>query len=377
MIHYVTGDILEADVEAIVNTVNCEGVMGKGLALQVKKAMPSVFAKYKADCLAGKVRTGRMHVVVVKDQAFQYVINFPTKKEWRNNSKLSYIRDGLQDLRIWMETAEISSIAIPMLGCANGGLNWEDVCPMIVEEMEDFDDVDIYVYGPAPKQVPKAKKTSGITVINKHHGLAYDEYAGRGSKWGNPFSHQKGTTAKFKVATRKEAVASYRRYILKTPALLLALHELKDKKVACFCAPDDCHVDVIKELVEDTFFLVIAGGRDFKDYEFLKERADYLTSKVKRKIVVVSGKAPGADSLGERWAKERGYDVAEFPADWKNDGKGNYDRRAGMVRNEEMARLVANIRGGALLFWDGRSKGTGAMRQICMKKGIQLKVESY
>jgi hypothetical protein len=210
------------------------------------------------------------------------------------------------------------------------------------------------------------------TIVNKYHKLPFDEYIGRGSKWGNPFSHMEGTKAKFKVATREEAIQNYRQWILRQPELLLSLHELKDKTLACFCKPAACHGDVIVDLIENTFFLVIAGSRDFDDYELLKMKADKITRRIKKQIVVVSGTAKGADRLGERYAKERGYDVAYFPADWNRYGK-----RAGMLRNCDMATLVKNLRGGVICFWDGSSPGTRGMINICEELGVQLRVIKY
>lgn len=217
------------------------------------------------------------------------------------------------------------------------------------------------------------------TLANKHYmdPTGNDVYIGRGSKWGNPFSHKDGTKATFKVSSREEAVAKYREWILRQPELLMSLHELKDKQLVCYCTPQACHGDVLIDLIENTFFLVIAGSREFKDYKLLKETADQKLSKVKRKIVIVSGKARGADTLGERYAKERGYDVAEFPADWKRDKNGKYDRSAGHKRNRDMAKMPKTLRGGLLAFWDGASPGTRGMIEHCEGIGVQTKVVYY
>ena len=87
-------------------------------------------------------------------------------------------------------------------------------------------------------------------VVNKHHGKAYDVYIGRGSKWGNPFTHRDGTKAKFKVASREEAVAEFRKWILTQPELLADLHELKGKTLCCYCAPQACHGHVLAEMAD-------------------------------------------------------------------------------------------------------------------------------
>jgi O-acetyl-ADP-ribose deacetylase (regulator of RNase III) len=122
------GDLLTAKVDALVNPVNTAGVMGKGLALQFKKAFPDVFTAYKK----AKLAIGRMHVVE-RAHAPRFVINFPTKQHWRDPSKLEYIESGLVDLVARVRDLGITSIAIPPLGCGLGGLDWADVKPLIVD----------------------------------------------------------------------------------------------------------------------------------------------------------------------------------------------------------------------------------------------------
>lgn len=88
------------------------------------------------------------------------------------------------------------------------------------------------------------------TVVNKHHKVPYDIYIGRGSRWGNPFSHMEGTKAQYKVATREEAIERYREWIMQQPELLNSLHELKGKTLCCFCKPKSCHGDILSELAD-------------------------------------------------------------------------------------------------------------------------------
>src|SRR4029077_15555077 len=121
MVRLMQGDLLKQDdVDAIVNTVNCVGVMGRGIALQFKNKWPANFTQYAAACNAGEIHTGRMFVHdaggLVKPH---YIINFPTKQHWRGASKLEYIRDGLADLITQVRRLKIRSIAIPPLGCGN------------------------------------------------------------------------------------------------------------------------------------------------------------------------------------------------------------------------------------------------------------------
>ena len=114
-----TGTLLTADVDALVNTVNTEGVMGKGLALQFKKAFPENFASYERACRGGEVVTGRVHVVK-RLASPKFIINFPTKRSWRQPSKLEYVREGMRDLVAKVRTLGIRSLAIPPLGRGTG-----------------------------------------------------------------------------------------------------------------------------------------------------------------------------------------------------------------------------------------------------------------
>ncbi len=116
------------------------------------------------------------------------------------------------------------------------------------------------------------------------------------------------------------------------------------------------------------FRVIIAGGRDFSDYNLLKETMDYLLSNIKDNIVVVCGMANGADKLGERYARERGYEVMYFPADWKKYGKS-----AGVIRNEEMAQNADAL----VAFWDGKSRGTKNMIGLAKKYKLKVRVKMY
>jgi O-acetyl-ADP-ribose deacetylase (regulator of RNase III) len=141
------GDLITAEVDALVNTVNTEGVMGKGLALQIKKAFPEVFAEYTHACKQGSVAIGRMHVVN-RSTSPRFVINFPTKKQWRHPSKLEYIESGLADLIGRVRELGIRSIAVPPLGCGLGGLDWTEVRSRIVEAFEPLPDVRVVLFEP-------------------------------------------------------------------------------------------------------------------------------------------------------------------------------------------------------------------------------------
>lgn len=150
MIKITHGDILSANTDAIVNTVNCVGVMGKGLALQFKKAYPDNYETYKLACEHKAIRTGKMFTFMRKSQSNpKYIINFPTKQHWRDPSKIEFIDDGLIDLVRVVPYLSIKSIAIPPLGCGLGGLEWSVVLPKIKEAMMSLNDVDILIYEPS------------------------------------------------------------------------------------------------------------------------------------------------------------------------------------------------------------------------------------
>lgn len=146
---YIKGNLLEADTEALVNTVNTVGVMGKGIALQFKETFPYNYEIYLAACKNGFLVPGKL--LAVKDRTLQgekLVINFPTKTEWFKKSQYIYIEDGLKELRELILDENIKSIAIPPLGCGNGGLRWEKVKLMIEQHLGDLNNVDIIIYEP-------------------------------------------------------------------------------------------------------------------------------------------------------------------------------------------------------------------------------------
>jgi O-acetyl-ADP-ribose deacetylase (regulator of RNase III) len=149
MIVITRGDILKADAEALVNTVNCVGVMGRGIAAQFKKGFEANFTLYKKACDAGALRPGIM--LIYDSGKFinpRYVINFPTKDHWRANSRIEDIQVGLVALTKEVRERRIKSIAIPPLGCGLGGLEWAVVKPLIVAAFADLPEVQVMIYEP-------------------------------------------------------------------------------------------------------------------------------------------------------------------------------------------------------------------------------------
>ena len=156
MIELTQGNLLEADAEALVNTVNCEGYMGKGIALQFKQAYPENFRAYERACHAHEVQPGRMFTVATGQMVNpQYIINFPTKRHWRGASRIEDIRAGLKALVQEVKRLGIQSIAVPPLGCGNGWLNWWEVRPMIEQALQAVPDVRVLLF--APRGAPDAK----------------------------------------------------------------------------------------------------------------------------------------------------------------------------------------------------------------------------
>ncbi len=149
MIRTATGDLLKADVEALVNPVNTVGVMGRGLALQFKRAFPDNFRAYAAACKAGDVAPGKMFVFETgRTTKPKFIVNFPTKRHWRNKSRLEDIETGLAALVSDVRRLEVRSIAIPPLGCGLGGLKWQEVQPLIVTAFAKHPNVDLQLYSP-------------------------------------------------------------------------------------------------------------------------------------------------------------------------------------------------------------------------------------
>ena len=149
MITFKTGNILDERAEALVNTVNCVGVMGRGIALQFKRAFPANFRAYEAACRRGEVQPGRMFVFATGQLAPpRYIINFPTKRHWRGKSRLSDIDAGLVALVTEIARRDIRSVAVPPLGSGLGGLNWADVRPRIEQALGGLPGVLVTVFEP-------------------------------------------------------------------------------------------------------------------------------------------------------------------------------------------------------------------------------------
>jgi len=165
MIYFTKGNIINSDSEALVNTVNTVGVMGKGIALAFKKAFPENFKIYKNDCDNNNFKIGDILVTQTGQLTPKYILNFPTKEHWRGRSKIQYIEIGMKKFVNVLEEYEIKSVAIPPLGCGNGGLNWDEVKPIILKAIDHLiDRIDFKIYEPGfNNQGIKVRKTITLT----------------------------------------------------------------------------------------------------------------------------------------------------------------------------------------------------------------------
>ena len=181
MVRFSNGDMFADDCEAIVNTVNCVGIMGRGVALQFKNRYPDNFKAYAAACKAGKVRCGRMFVFDTGGLMNpKWIINFPTKRHWRGRSRLEDVADGLDNLAEVVERLGIRSMSMPPLGCGLGGLDWRVVKPLIERKLARLADCGVIVHEPNPSEIPSAiaavapKMTPGraalVELVRKYLG---------------------------------------------------------------------------------------------------------------------------------------------------------------------------------------------------------------
>lgn len=171
MIRYTQGNLLDAEAEALVNTVNTVGVMGKGIALMFKERFPDIFKAYKTACERGELETGNVFLTPTGElQGARWVIHFPTKQHWRPPSKIEWIDAGLADLKRVIVREGIRSIAIPPLGSGNGKLDWADVRPLIERHLSDLADVEVIVYEPS-NAYRNVSKTSGVEKLTPARAL--------------------------------------------------------------------------------------------------------------------------------------------------------------------------------------------------------------
>ncbi|MDD3436199.1 MAG: macro domain-containing protein [Candidatus Gastranaerophilales bacterium] len=172
MIKYTKGNILKEQTEAIVNTVNCVGVMGRGIALQFRELFPKNYKEYKIACKNNEVQPGKMFIhqsnLLINPK---YIINFPTKRHWKGKSSIKDIESGLYALAEEIKTLNIKSIAIPPLGCGLGGLDWQEVKEKIEGILKDLEDIEIIIYEPN-KETNLASNNKAVKVPEMTAGRA-------------------------------------------------------------------------------------------------------------------------------------------------------------------------------------------------------------
>jgi O-acetyl-ADP-ribose deacetylase (regulator of RNase III) len=159
-----SGDLFEAGTDALVNTVNCVGIMGRGVALQFKKAYPLNFREYEGACKAGEVQPGHMFVHETGKFSPRFIVNFPTKRHWKGKSRIEDIDSGLVAMAAEIRARGIKSIAIPPLGAGLGGLDWNEVLPRIKSALQDLPNLQVVIYEPngAP-EVVRSKDVPNMT----------------------------------------------------------------------------------------------------------------------------------------------------------------------------------------------------------------------
>jgi O-acetyl-ADP-ribose deacetylase (regulator of RNase III) len=309
MIELAKGNILQADAEALVNTVNCIGFMGKGIARQFKQAFPANFKAYESACHAGAVQPGRMFIFDSERLINpRYVINFPTKRHWRGKSQLADIRSGLQALIGDVRRLGIQSIAVPPLGCGLGGLDWRQVRPLIEQAFSELPDVRVLLFEPVATPDAKAMPV------------------------GTPRPHMTPARALFIKLMDAYAALDYSRTLLEVQKLAYFLQEagepLRLKYEAGHYGPYAANLNKVLEVLEGHF---IRGYGDSQkpqaELELLpgsvEEASGYLAGKVEslQRLVRVSQLIEGFETpygmellATVHWVAHRGGPKSIAPA---------------------------------------------------------------
>lgn len=283
---------------------NGDAVMGKGIALEAKErfpTLPTILGRKLAS--SGNNVHYLCHANVGAELNSVALISFPTKHHWRERASLELIKRSAYQLVKLADKNGWEKIILPRPGCGNGGLVWAtEVRPVLEPVLDDR----FHVIG----HKPEVKETRVVHCKR----APYDVYIGRPSKWGNPFSHKPGTQAKYRVATREEAIRAYEEWIKTQPHLLADLKELRGKTLGCWCKPLPCHGDVLARLanepverpegLNDRPIIAIIGTRE------PDENQQALCTNIARAFRdlgcdLVTGNAVGIDSIArDVWNEE-------------------------------------------------------------------------
>jgi O-acetyl-ADP-ribose deacetylase (regulator of RNase III) len=312
---FVAGDLLASDADAVVNPINCVGVMGAGLARQFAAAYPAMAAAYRRACTDGQVRPGRMWLWPTGGHVPRFVIGFPTKRHWRDSSRLDDIDAGLTDLRAVITRHRILSVAVPPLGCGLGALDWHDVAPPITHALHALDGVDVRIHAPA-RDVGTRQPTPALGTSGQQQWLDGCEPC---TGCGGARHHTVG-------ATPCAACGAVR------------------------------------------WTLAITGSRSLTDAAHVRAAArDALAELIERfgcrPRLTLHGDAPGVDRILADRLAAAGWRVEALRADWQRHG-----RAAGPLRNRE---LVAHA-DALLAVWDGASAGTRDTIRAARARGLPV-----
>jgi len=154
------GSLFDESFDALVNPVNCVGVMGAGLALQFKLRFPENFEEYKDRCMSRSLHLGQVFMHCTSMECPRFIINFPTKAHWRDHSKLRYVASGLADLVEHVKKFDITSIGMPALGCGLGGLRWNEVKPVIVDALKPLQNLSVTLF--LPRNILQEQRSESI-----------------------------------------------------------------------------------------------------------------------------------------------------------------------------------------------------------------------
>ena len=299
MFKYITGNILESDAEALVNTVNADGVMGKGLALQFKERFPENYRIYREKCKRGELKAGEMLVTQYSDlTGTKYIINFPTKTSWRKPSSYSYIESGLVALKKEIVSRNISSIAIPPLGSRNGGLDWNRVKPMIEASLADVDS-EVIIYEPSQivldrmkservKLTPGRAMLMAVAYDMAHQGDYLSEFAAEKIVY---FLQRFGARDCFRLTFKQAFYGPYSgkvRYVLRymNGSYLMGLQEMNQRPFEPIWVLPEAEEDVLSyiESMERRYIDALDETKRFLDGYYsnysleLLATADYIIS---------------------------------------------------------------------------------------------------